>query len=670
MEGLQVAVAACGLTADVREVRPENYSGVPGDAADQQFHRDLLQKTDLPVIALVVDSGIDHFVVVHRVSRRYLLIADPAQGLRKLGWKEFCAQSAGLVVTATRDPVEQLVPSEPVPTVGRFVLKLLWSASSHLLTLMFCSVIHCALAIGSLLLLRGFISSLSSPSSADRSMVVLFTAATALLLLAQVLFYSSRERLKADLGRWTAKRLRLLLAKRLTQLGYETVKIRQPDDLLRPFQADIPVLSTFLQAAADVVWNSVHVCLLIVCLSFVDRVVAASVCGLCIVLLLLVPLTWSFMRRYVQDSSRAAGQMARWMSESIRSHRENLLYGSKDRLKETEFKLAQSESSAVQTDRLRLLNMVTFQILFAVLLAATLWIGATRVLASEISIANFLYTWFLVQGIRAKLGQLFLAAPGFCRVYLSAGRVLDLLVEETERKADPDAEALSAICNAIRFDSVTYRRPGAGSDDLTDLSMTIGAGATTIVVTSDLRGQTAIGNLLTGLVRPSGGRILFDGRDQQRIDLCVLRQKMAWISNRPFVFQGTVADNIREADPFATSEQISDAISAAGLDEGINLLPEGGNTIVGGAGFPLSATVHQRIEIARAVVRDPDVVILSADLMKGSRTGTVIRELLRGRWRNRTKVVFAVSHEAEDLIKADKGPGLRRRDRVMPLHDR
>ncbi|MGW1586593.1 thiol reductant ABC exporter subunit CydD [Streptomyces sp. NPDC002386] len=163
---------------------------------------------------------------------------------------------------------------------------------------------------------------------------------------------------------------------------------------------------------------------------------------------------------------------------------------------------------------------------------------------------------------------------------------------------------------AITFDAVTLRYPQRSADALTDVSFTVEPGETVALVGPSGAGKTSLLNMLLGFVRPTEGRVRVGGTDLAGIDLEEWRSRIAWVPQRPHLYAGTIAENVRLARPDADDTAVRRALRDAGALEFVDALPEGAGTVLGEDGAGLSAGQRQRLALARAFLADRPVLLL------------------------------------------------------------
>ncbi|MEU6823869.1 thiol reductant ABC exporter subunit CydD [Streptomyces atriruber] len=217
----------------------------------------------------------------------------------------------------------------------------------------------------------------------------------------------------------------------------------------------------------------------------------------------------------------------------------------------------------------------------------------------------------------------------------------------------PDAGTGAAPSGVLSVEGVTVRYPGRSADAVSGASFEVAPGETVALVGPSGAGKSTLLSVVLGFVRPTEGRVCVGGVDLAEVSPERWRERVAWVPQRPHLFAGTIAENVRLARPDADDAQVRDALRDAGALEFVDTLSAGAETLLGEDGAGLSAGQRQRLALARAFLADRPVVLLdepTAALDGGTEAGVVeaVRRLAVGR------TVLLVVHRPALLAVADR----------------
>ena len=221
-------------------------------------------------------------------------------------------------------------------------------------------------------------------------------------------------------------------------------------------------------------------------------------------------------------------------------------------------------------------------------------------------------------------------------------------IEENEGK-----EELLSLRGEYAFKQVSFSYPGSSKEVLHGLDFTVKQGETIALVGESGSGKTTILNMLIGFILPSGGQLMLDGKDMKGLNLRTYRRFLSVVPQTPVLFTGTVRENITYGLEHVSEEQIAQAVEAANLSEVVKRLPQGLDTMIEEHGANLSGGQRQRISIARALIRNPQVIILDeATSALDSISESEIQEALERLTKGRT--TFIVAHRLSTVRGADR----------------
>jgi subfamily B ATP-binding cassette protein MsbA len=289
-----------------------------------------------------------------------------------------------------------------------------------------------------------------------------------------------------------------------------------------------------------------------------------------------------------------------------------------------------------------------------------IWYGGYLVIHDSMTpgdFFSFLTAMFMAYTPLRKLG---LANNTLQQALSAAERVFDLLDLENEADRDQGQQDLAPISRTLEFREVTFQYDGSTVPALRGINLTIRAGEVVALVGSSGSGKTTLASLIPRFYDPTDGAILIDGQDIRRYTLRSLRCQIGIVSQDTVLFDETVRYNIAYGCEGATDEKIIEAARAAYAHDFIERLPEGYQTKIGEHGVKLSGGERQRLAIARAILRNPPILILDeATSSLDSESEQLVQLALANLIKHRTTLVIAhrlsTIHYADRIVVLDKG---------------
>ncbi|MEA2382465.1 MAG: ATP-binding cassette, subfamily bacterial [Solirubrobacteraceae bacterium] len=281
-----------------------------------------------------------------------------------------------------------------------------------------------------------------------------------------------------------------------------------------------------------------------------------------------------------------------------------------------------------------------------------LCLGGYLVMKGHLSIGTLLAAISLAPAVLQPVNQLSQTTQSAQAAAGSMSRIQELLDEPPGIVDKADAVEIDTLGDEIAFEDVTLAY-GPGRPALDSLSLKIPIGAHVAFVGPSGAGKTSLLNLLLRFWDPTSGRVLLDGHDMRDVSVGSLRRQFGVILQDTFIFNTTVRANIAFGRPDATDEQVVAAAQAAQLHDFIATLPAGYETVLGDRGVRMSGGQRQRLAIARALLREPAVLILDeATSALDARTEADLRRSLAAAGAGRT--VVSISHRLTSIVDSDR----------------
>ncbi|MFZ4895878.1 ABC transporter ATP-binding protein [Plantibacter sp. Mn2098] len=283
----------------------------------------------------------------------------------------------------------------------------------------------------------------------------------------------------------------------------------------------------------------------------------------------------------------------------------------KEDVERTRFAVANEEvtDTALRAGRLMALMFPIVMLVLNASSVAVLWFGSFRIDEGSMEIGTLTaFLQYLMQILMAVMMATFMAVM-IPRAAVCADRIGAVLGTESSVVPATDPIDLVAPSGEVELVDVSFSYPGADDPVLSDISFRAAPGTTTAIIGSTGSGKTTLVNLLPRLFDATGGSVQVDGVDVRRLDQDVLWASIGLVPQKPFLFSGTIASNLRYGKPDATDEELWAALTTAQARDFVRRLPEQLDAPIAQGGTNVSGGQRQRLAIARALVKRPEIFV-------------------------------------------------------------
>nr|WP_241748145.1 MULTISPECIES: ABC transporter ATP-binding protein [Microbacterium] len=316
--------------------------------------------------------------------------------------------------------------------------------------------------------------------------------------------------------------------------------------------------------------------------------------------------------------------------------------------------------TALRAGNLMALMFPAVMLVMNVSSVAVIWFGAFQVQNNGVEIGTlFAFLNYLMQILMGVMMATFMFVM-IPRAAVCANRIGEVLDTDPSVEAPADPVSAPAGRGRVEFDAVAFTYPGAEEAVLHDLTFTVEPGTTTAVIGSTGSGKTTLVGLIARLFDVTAGAVRIDGEDVRRLDPDDLWQRIGLVPQRAFLFAGTVASNLRYGDTDASDEDLWRALELAQARDFVEALPEGLDAPIAQGGTNVSGGQRQRLAIARALVKRPELYIFDDSFSAlDLRTDAALRRALDTHLPEATRIVVAqrvsTVQGADQIIVLDHG---------------
>jgi ATP-binding cassette subfamily B protein RaxB len=611
----------------------------------------------LPELKLpcILHWDLNHFVVLNGVSAKHVVVHDPAVGERRMPIHEFAKHFTGIAL--------ELTPTAQFEAKEERQLFSLFSLMGHVVGLRrsLLQVLALGLALQVCALIAPFYMQWivdEALLASDRDLITVLGCGFLLLVLLQTAIGAIRSWVTTVLStslnlQWLSNAFAHLL-----KLPLPYFEKRHTGDIVSRFGSIQEIQSSLTTQFVEGVIDGILVLGTLAMMLLYSRTLAAVAC----VSVLLYALLRCAIFRPLRDANseqiiHAAKQQSHFM-ETVRGMQSIRLFGRTEERRSSWMNSLTDEFNAqLRISRLAVSYQTANTLLFSGERVIVIWLAALAVLNNEFSIGMVFAFISYKDQFSQRMASLIDKMFELRMMRLHGERVADIVLAEAERNDDAVEVDASHITPTIEFKNLSFRYSDSEPEVIRELNLTIPAGQCVAITGPSGCGKTTLMKLMLGLLTPTGGEIRVGGVVLGSLGLANYRQMLGTVMQDDTLFAGSIADNISFFDPMVDMQRVHGCAQLAAIAPEIAAMPMAFNTLIGDIGTGLSGGQKQRILLARALYRNPKILVLDEatshlDICNEQAVNQAIRQIPL------TRII--VAHRPETIQMAE---------RVIVLHN-
>ncbi|MBF2047340.1 MAG: peptidase domain-containing ABC transporter [Elainella sp. C42_A2020_010] len=592
-----------------------------------------------------------HYVVVYRVNRRRVIIADPALGRRSLSYEEFQSHWTGYALLL--EPTERLQATEfKQASLGRYLGALLPYRSIALQIVLFSVLIQIFSMVTPL-----FTQIILDQVVVQKSLTTLHVFAIGLLLFN--LWVLCLGSVRQYLLSYFSNRLDLTLIggfiHHTLMLPLRFFESRRVGDIITRVQENQKIQRFLIQQVVLAWLNLVTGFLYLGLMLYYNWKLTLLVLGLIPPIVILTLAATPFLRKISREIFKEVADQSSVLVEMITGIATVKSAAAEQELRwRWEDHLTRQINAQFRGQKFGIGLQFASGLINSIGSTALLWFGASLVIQDQLTIGQFVAFNMMIGYIISPVLALVGLWDELQEVLISVERLNDVFETKPEESTERPLLVLPDIAGEVQFEDVTFRyNEDEEQNVLQNLCFRVNPGETIAIVGRSGSGKSTLVKLLEGLYYPTRGKVVIDGHDIRHVSPQSLRSQMGVVPQECYLFSGTILENITLYRPEYTLEQAIEVAKLAEAHAFIQSLPLGYNTKVGERGSSLSGGQRQRIAIARALLGDPRILILdeatsALDTESERRFQRNLTQIRRGR------TTFVIAHRLSTVRNADR----------------
>jgi ATP-binding cassette subfamily B protein len=604
----------------------------------------------LPAIAhVVVDGSLLHYVVIHKITQKQVIIADPAKGLRKITPEEFFKEWTGVLILLA--PTQQFEKGDQTKSIWSRFLGLLVPQKGLLINVFFTSLIYTILGIGASFYFKVMMDEIL-PNMLSRSLHIISVGVLALYLF-QILLGAFRSHMLLHMSQRLDINLILGYYHHVLGLPMSFFGTRKVGEIISRFQDASKIREAITGAALSIMIDTV----MAVAGGIILYTQSAAMFVIAVIIIALYGVIVFAFNKPLRDNNKQSmeenAQLTSYLVESLNGVETVKAFNSERTANaETEKKYVKLLRTVFKGGVLNNFSGSLTGFIAAVGGVVILWVGAVRVINGDMTIGGLLTFNALLAYFLDPVKNLINLQPAMQTAIVASdrlGEILDLELEKPEneeRKISPES-----LRQAIVFKGVDFRY-GTRQLVLQNISLKIKPGEKIALVGESGSGKTTLVKLLLSFYPWEKGEIQIGNYNLKDMNIEALREKIAYISQDIFLFSGTIYENLTLGMENPNMEEVVRVASMTCAHDFISQMPLRYETYLEENGANLSGGQKQRIAITRALLKNPDILIMDeATSNLDSITEKAISRMIDEQTAGLTTIIIA--HRLSTIMRCD-----------------
>ncbi|XZH53426.1 peptidase domain-containing ABC transporter (plasmid) [Clostridium perfringens] len=611
---------------------------------------DIFGEIPLPAIAhVVIDKTMLHYVVIHKISEKEIIVADPGKGIVKYKPNDFFNIWTGVLLIMT--PTSSFNKGNEVKGLFTRFFDLLKPQKGLLFNIFLASILVTVFGILGSFYFKFLLDDIV-PNNLRESLTV-FSIGFILLSIFKVITEAFRTQLLIHLGQRLDIPLMLGYYDHVINLPMNFFGTREVGEIISRFND----ASKIRQAISGVALTMMIDVFMVLIGGFILYYQSPLLFGITIVPLVLYGIIVFTFKSNIEKVNRETmegnAKLTSYLVESLNGIETIKAFNAEREVNlETEKRFIKFIKAIFKNEYINNIQVSLKSLVKGVFAIAILWIGTIQVLNGKISFGELLTFNALLVYFLNPIENIINLQPTLQTAVVAAERlseILDLSLEKSEgehKKINPNS-----LNGKIEFKNVDFRY-GTRQLILKNINMTINKGERVALVGESGSGKTTIAKLLLNFYQCEKGEIIVNDYNLLDVNVEALRDKIAYISQETFLFNGTILENLMLGNPYLTYEEIIEACKKAQIHDFINSLPLRYNTLVEENGSNFSGGQKQRLSIARAILRKPEILIMdeatsNLDSITEKAIEKTIHEFSEG------MITIIIAHRLSTIMRCD-----------------